>query len=409
MNDINYGKLSSINNNPKNNFINNFKTASIPIKENLSLTLSSKSKKYQKSKSMKEFNENDISLTEKNLNKTHTKNTEQNIEEIKSNTDRISLIKHNLNNDKVNIKKEELNNNNKDIEKINDYVDIKTKIINNKSIININIKPLKPFKRKKYKFRIYKPLNPLLVPHGDMVFNKEQTTRENFYQNLANNMHKMPKKKLDEIKIKRKERINREKKNIENSSKLLQKIGGQNSIIKSGELILNEILHNISNAPIKINTHKAKNIIEESGLIIAYKYLIQNLCKNGMPEGNIYDYCSEFIKNFEKIWQKMKFKMLNDKIEEHYRAKKEEMIRNNENNEKNIYYKVLKQREKMKFLKKLDKSRSSLRIIKRYNIPDSEMSKNSENLFNNNISSNNINLPLLNNSGEYNNINIKFN
>ena len=65
----------------------------------------------------------------------------------------------------------------------------------------------------------------------------------------------MPKKKLDEIKIKRKERINREKKNIENSSKLLQKIGGQNSIIKSGELILNEILHNISNAPIKINTH----------------------------------------------------------------------------------------------------------------------------------------------------------
>ena len=101
--------------------------------------------------------------------------------------------------------------------------------------------------------------------------------------------------------------------------------------------------------------------------------------------------------------------MLNDKIEEHYRAKKEEMIRNNENNEKNIYYKVLKQREKMKFLKKLDKSRSSLHIIKRYNIPDSEMSKNSENLFNNNISSNNINLPLLNNSGEYNNINIKFN
>ena len=193
MNDINYGKLSSINNsNPKNNFINNFKTASIPIKENLTLTLSSKSKKYKKSKSMKEFNENDISLTEKNLNKTNTKNTEPNIDEIKPNTDRINLIKKNLSNDNENV----LNNTNKDIEKINNLVDIKTKILNNKSIISINTKPLKPFKHKKYKFRIYKPLNPLLVPHGDMVFNKEQTTRENFYQNLANNMQKMPKKKI---------------------------------------------------------------------------------------------------------------------------------------------------------------------------------------------------------------------
>ena len=37
------------------------------------------------------------------------------------------------------------------------------------------------------------------------------------------------------------------------------------------------------------------------GIIEAYKHLIKNLCKNGMPEGNVYDYCSEYVKNFERI------------------------------------------------------------------------------------------------------------
>ena len=116
-------------------------------------------------------------------------------------------------------------------------------------------------------------------------------------------------------------------------------------------------------------------------MIEAYKQLIKNLCQNGMPKGNVYNYCSEFIKNFERVWQKMKYKKLSKKIEQHFKDKKELYIKNNENNNKNKYFRVLEQREEMQFIKKLDKSRSSLRVIKRINILDSN--KNKETIANN--------------------------
>ena len=79
----------------------------------------------------------------------------------------------------------------------------------------------------------------------------------------------------------------------------------------------------------------------------------------------------------------MKFKMLNKKIEKHFKEQKEKLIKDNENPYDNIYFKVLEQREEMKFIKKLDKSRSSLHIIKRNQILDAENNKNNNNLFTN--------------------------
>ena len=140
-----------------------------------------------------------------------------------------------------------------------------------------------------------------------MSFIKEHHTKENFYKDLLNKMPKMTKDKLNEIKKRRNERIKKEKLGYEfNSNKIINDIKGQNSIIKSGEIILSDILNNI-NDPIKISQKYAKKILEESGIIEAYKHLIKNLCKNGMPEGNVYDYCSEYVKNFERVWQKIKF------------------------------------------------------------------------------------------------------
>jgi hypothetical protein len=98
-----------------------------------------------------------------------------------------------------------------------------------------------------------------------------------------------------------------------------------------------------------------------------------------MPEGNVYDYCSEYVKNFERIWQKIKFRMLNKKIEEHFKEKKKELIEKNENNISNKFFRILEQRNEMKFVKKLDKSRSSLHIIKRKEIIPKENIKNNEN------------------------------
>ncbi len=142
-------------------------------------------------------------------------------------------------------------------------------------------------------------------------------------------------------------------------------IKGQNSIIKSREIVLNDVINSIGDSRKKISQKNAQKILEESGMIEAYKYLIKNLCKNGMPEGNVYDYCSDFIKNFERVWQKIKFKKLNKIIEEHFKEQKELLIKKNENNSNNIFYKALEQREEMRFIKKFDKSRSFLHIMKK--------------------------------------------
>ena len=311
------------------------------------------------------------------INKTKKNTT---IKSIKTTTN-----KNNKDIIKVDSAKNILNEENNNNDKINEIIDnvnkkrnINTKVINDgfhSTDNNIN----KINKKKKYKFKIYKPLNPLLVPHEDMSFIKEHHTKENFYKDLLNKMPKMTKDKLNEIKKRRNARIKKEKLGYEfNSNKIINDIKGQNSIIKSGEIIVSDILNNI-NDPIKISQKYAKKILEESGIIEAYKHLIKNLCKNGMPEGNVYDYCSEYVKNFERIWQKIKFRMLNKKIEEHFKEKKKELIEKNENNISNKFFRILEQRNEMKFVKKLDKSRSSLHIIKRKEIIPKENIKNNEN------------------------------
>ena len=342
----------------------NIKAIKLPIIDKKKKNTTIKSIKTTTNKNNKDIIKVDsaknILNEEKNKNQKKNNNLEINTESRK--------FSENNNNDKIN----------EIIDNVNKKRNINTKVINDgfhSTDNNIN----KINKKKKYKFKIYKPLNPLLVPHEDMSFIKEHHTKENFYKDLLNKMPKMTKDKLNEIKKRRNARIKKEKLGYEfNSNKIINDIKGQNSIIKSGEIILSDILNNI-NDPIKISQKYAKKILEESGIIEAYKHLIKNLCKNGMPEGNVYDYCSEYVKNFERVWQKIKFRMLNKKIEEHFKEKKKELIEKNENNISNKFFRILEQRNEMKFVKKLDKSRSSLHIIKRKEIIPQENIKNNEN------------------------------
>ena len=347
-----------------NNSKKNIKDIKLPLINQTKKNTTIKSIKTTTNKNNKDIikvnSAKNILNEEKNKNQKKNNNLEINIESRK--------FSENNNNDKIN----------EIIDNVNKKRNINTKVINDgfhSTDNNIN----KINKKKKYKFKIYKPLNPLLVPHEDMSFIKEHHTKENFYKDLLNKMPKMTKDKLNEIKKRRNERIKKEKLGYEfNSNKIINDIKGQNSIIKSGEIIVSDILNNI-NDPIKISQKYAKKILEESGIIEAYKHLIKNLCKNGMPEGNVYDYCSEYVKNFERIWQKIKFRMLNKKIEEHFKEKKKELIEKNENNISNKFFRILEQRNEMKFVKKLDKSRSSLHIIKRKEIIPKENIKNNEN------------------------------
>jgi len=409
-------KLPLINSNKKNN-IKQIKTTTNKNKDTSSKSI---------------LSQNSIkanSVRSSNLDK-----KPQNKEDIKLNTFNSNMKKNilrpntNANINKLEISKD-LNKNDKADDKINEIINdvnktrnIKTKVnynnINNKNgfnssstskLIELNNNQNKlTNKKKKYKFKIYKPLNPLLAPHEDMSFIKDHSTKENFYKKISSSLTRKTKDELNKIKKRRIERLEKEKKQIENSNrKIMNDIKGQNSIIKSREIVLNDILNSIGDSRKKMSQKNAQKILEDGGMIEAYKYLIKNLCKNGMPEGNVYDYCSDFIKNFERVWQKIKFKMLNKQIEEHFRETKEKLIKEDVNYRNNKVYKALEQREEMRFIKKFDKSRSSLHIMKKNIKQSNEIYKNNDMKTDNlGIKKSNLNEIIPNKKEENKNMNI---
>ena len=376
-------KLPLINLNKKNNETKSIKAITDINKDNSSISTIPQN-------SIKENSVKNLNIDKKPAQKKEDSNLNKVINNLKQDINKskilkkIEVFKRNKKVDKIDAiingvnKTRNINSkvNKKTKGSLNSLTSSKETEADNKPKNFINIK-------KKYKFRIYKPLNPLLSPHKDMSFIKSENTKEKFYKNLSRSIPKMSQEKLNELKQRRNARLEKERKQMEkNNQKIINDIKGQNNIIKSREIVINDILNNINNQN-KISHKSAQKILEDGGMIEAYKYLIKNLCQNGMPDGNVYDYCSDYIKNFEKIWQRMKFKMLNKKIEKHFKEQKEKLIKDNENPYDNIYFKVLEQREEMKFIKKLDKSRSSLHIIKRNQILDAENNKNNNNLFTN--------------------------
>ena len=113
---------------------------------------------------------------------------------------------------------------------------------------------------------------------------------------------------------------------------------------------------------IKVSEKRAQEILEEGGMLDAYKYLIVQLCKNGLPEGNIFDYASYVIQNYEKKWKEKKYKLQQEKFENYWKEKKE-LIEKNKNfaDEETIkaLNRSLEEREINKIIKSLDRSRSS--------------------------------------------------
>jgi hypothetical protein len=123
----------------------------------------------------------------------------------------------------------------------------------------------------------------------------------------------------------------REKKEFELQTKNLNENNNKNN---SNNRNINNIKNqkqeiefsNKINSPIQISQKKAQSILEDGGMIDAYKYLISHLCKNGMPPGDLYEYCSIIIKNYEKEWKRKKYKLLNEKIQKHFEEKKKSFV-----------------------------------------------------------------------------------
>jgi len=182
--------------------------------------------------------------------------------------------------------------------------------------------------------------------------------------NTQEDMPKFTEEKLFEIKEKRKQRIKQEKKEEEKQIKLYSKLLQEfkNNAKSKNSKNPNQIIED--NPKIIISSKKAQNILEEGGMFDAYKHLLAELCKNGLPNGNIFDYASYVVKNYEKKWKEKKSQMMKDKIDKYYEEKQKEINKSLETDGQiKIVNKSLEHRDELKFIQNLDKSRSGRNVV----------------------------------------------
>ena len=192
---------------------------------------------------------------------------------------------------------------------------------------------------------------------------------------MDENEKKISKSKFEEYNEKRKKRLEQERKEEEKGRKIYEEMlkefeekkgnkskTKKNLTSKNNSNNNNDIVNDIKLPRIKISEEKAQQILEEGGMLDAYKYLIEQLCKNGLPEGNLFEYASYVIQNFEKKWKIKKSLMNKEKVENYWKEKKEE-IKNNKNMPNEMIRAInrsLEEREMNKIIQSLDRSRSSL-------------------------------------------------
>ena len=170
--------------------------------------------------------------------------------------------------------------------------------------------------------------------------------------------------RLSELRQQRKQRIKQAKKEELKEIKVYEKLIEEyksGKIKKSIKKNKNEI--NEDNAKMIISTKKAQNILEEGGMLDAYKYVLAQLCKNGLPSGNVFEYASIVVKNYEKKWKEKKSQLMKDKIDKYYEKKQKEIEQNTENEGEIKVNKSLEHRDELKFIQNLDKSRSGRNVV----------------------------------------------
>ena len=168
--------------------------------------------------------------------------------------------------------------------------------------------------------------------------------------------------KLTLIKKQRKQRLKQEKKEEEKQIKIYEKLLEEYKKGTKDKKEKNDGKENIEENPkMIVSSKKAQTILEEGGMLDVYKHVLAQLCKNGLPNGNIFEYASYVVKNYEKKWKEKKSQMMKEKIEKHYEEKQNEI--NNCSGGKKIVNKSLEHRDELKFIQSLDKSRSGRNIV----------------------------------------------
>ena len=200
-----------------------------------------------------------------------------------------------------------------------------------------------------------------------MYYYKEEINPNNDF--IKEEIPRISEEKLMQLKEQRKKRLQQAKIEEEKELKIYSQLIEEFKSNKKNKKNKNKIIEESANNP-KISGQKAQKILEEGGMLDAYKYVLSQLCRYGLPNGNIFDFASYQVKNFEKKWKEKKSKMLKEKIDKYYEEKQKE-INNSLDTEGEIkkVNKSLEHREEYKFIKNLDKSRSKRNIVPRISSP----------------------------------------
>ena len=210
--------------------------------------------------------------------------------------------------------------------------------------------------------------------------NKEEINNENG-QNAPDGLPKFTEEKLSKLKEQRKQRLKQERKEEEKQIKFYEKLIEEYKSNGKSKKTKNNKIGNIEENPkVIVSSKKAQTILEEGGMLDAYKHVLAQLCKNGLPNGNIFEYASYVVKAYEKKWKEKKSQMMKDKIDKYYEEKQKEINKSLEvDGETKIVNKSLEHRDELKFIQSLDKSRSGRNVVPRINSTSPKLDKNGKN------------------------------
>ena len=214
-----------------------------------------------------------------------------------------------------------------------------------------------------------------------MFYYKEEVNPNN--ELIKEEIPRISEEKLYQLKEQRKKRLQQAKIEEEKELKIYSQLIEEFKNNKKNKNFLIEENSKI----LKISGEKAQKILEEGGMLDAYKYVLAQLCRYGLPNGNIFEYASYIVKNFEKKWKEKKSKMMKEKIDKYYEEKQKELNNTLETDgEIRKVNKSLEHREEYKFIQNLDKSRSKRNIVPRISSPTFQ--DNFSNFSRNNINKN---------------------
>ena len=70
------------------------------------------------------------------------------------------------------------------------------------------------------------------------------------------------------------------------------------------------------------NKKKGLKILKNSGILDAYEYLLESLCKYGLPTGDLYEFSALTVLKYEKKFKVMKKKELQDRLKQRDQEKR---------------------------------------------------------------------------------------